>query len=154
MAAVTRKWVVAAALNGGRLDGTNGVEEVTGQCENLESLEHDAESLVAAVLDSDPDYVDIRWDTSNRAVEICRDRMIRAAEIRRRIGELWSEYIDRIPHTSNVASDTDLRRPRWLGSSNLTGSSNVGNISPRSTGGGFCPVADSEVVEVAVEGGP
>lgn len=81
------------------LDGTNGVAEVTGECENLDDLEHDAESLVAAVLGSDPDdvHVDIRWDTSKRAVEICRDRVIRASEIRRQIGELWSEYIDRTP---------------------------------------------------------
>lgn len=81
------------------LDGTNSVDEVKGECENLDDLEHDAESLVAAVLGGQPDdvRVDIRWDTSKRAIEICRDRVIRAAEIRRQIGELWSEYIDRAP---------------------------------------------------------
>jgi hypothetical protein len=81
------------------LDGTNGAGEVTGQCEKLDDLEYDAESLVAATLDSYPDaiQVEIRWDTSKRAVEICRDRVIRASVLRTQIGELWSEYIDRVP---------------------------------------------------------
>jgi hypothetical protein len=81
------------------LDGTNGADEVTGQCENLDDIEYDAQWLVATVLDSHPDDidVDIRWDTSKRAIEICRDRVIRAAGIRRQIGELWSEHIDRVP---------------------------------------------------------
>lgn len=81
------------------LDGTNGVAEVSGECENLNDLEDDAQALIAEVLDIHPDNVevDIRWGTSKRAVKICRDRVIRAAEIRTQIGELWGEYIDRVP---------------------------------------------------------
>jgi hypothetical protein len=39
---------------------------------------------------------------STRAVEVCRDRVPRAAEIRGHIGTLWSEYIDRAPRRFNV----------------------------------------------------
>ncbi len=81
------------------LDGTNGIDEVAGKCEDLPDLEQEAKSLVATVLNVSPDEieVDIRWDTSGQPLEVCRDRVLRAGEIRRQIGDLWSEYIDRVP---------------------------------------------------------
>ncbi|SPM40601.1 Mycobacterium numidiamassiliense ORFan [Mycobacterium numidiamassiliense] len=81
------------------LDGTDCIAEVVGQCENLDDLEYDAESLVAVVLDVSPDEVEveIHWDTSFRAVEVCRDRVERTAEIRSQMVDIWNEYIDRVP---------------------------------------------------------
>lgn len=81
------------------LDGTDGIDEVVGQCENLLELEDDAESLIATVLEVSPDdiEVDIRWDTSLRGVDVCRDRVLRAIEIRGQMVNVWNEYIGRQP---------------------------------------------------------
>ena len=42
-----------------------------------------------------------------RAVEVCRDRVRRATEIREKIGRLWGEYIDRAPRRFDVVPGDD-----------------------------------------------
>lgn len=81
------------------LDGTNGIDEVVGQCEDLAELADDAESLIATVLGVGPEEIEIEihWDNSRRAVEVCRDRVLRAGEIRGQMAEVWNDYIGRRP---------------------------------------------------------
>lgn len=80
-------------------DSTNGLDPAWAQHDGLVDLESEARSLVAVALDIDPDDVelDVHGGTGGQTVEVCRDRVIRAAEIRQQIGKLWGEYIDRGP---------------------------------------------------------
>lgn len=89
-------------LHAPELDGYHTAN--TRRCDDLTNVEDDAAELVASILGVDPDTVeiDLRCDTSERAVEVCRDRVYRAAAIRGQIGDLWAEYIDRFPRRFTV----------------------------------------------------